>query len=260
MLVKEIASNNVKKLLTYIKRGASVTDNFCYYHNLPAGTSIDEMTSHFDHNASFAKRVKNKAMHVVLSFHKDSTPYLDDATLYKLTAEFVRLRAPEAMGFFQKHVDKEHLHIHGCLSGNLLYQDRSILLKKKEYLSKVKELEIYQQTHFENLDASLVYNRVKEKKRELSPRQTQKKEVIDLLEKLAEKARNMDDFFELIEAHKELDLYSYRNRTNGVFYKGKKYRFKTHIPERYNVLEQLQQLQRWNELSKGDGRIHEIER
>ncbi len=244
-------------LLKYFKDGADKDNDFCYFHNLPAvdTNSLEEIAEAFEHNHTFCKRVRTKAKHIVLSFHKDSTPYLDDATLYALTAEFLRLRAPNAIGYVQKHVEKEHHHLHVCLSGNNAYSDTSIRLDKAEYIKRMKELEIFQMTHFKELNTSLVYQHQKEKKVAISPKETHKQAVLKLLTELSDKARYTDEFLELIAEHSELECYAYRNKINGVFYKGKKYRFKKYIPERYSALEQLQ---KWHELSKGNQNSQEL--
>ncbi len=252
-------NGSILRLLQYFRDGADKDDDFCYFHNLPAvdTNSLEQIAEAFEYNHSFCKRVRTKAKHIVLSFHKDSTPYLDDAALYALTAEFLRLRAPNAIGYIQKHVEKDHHHLHVCLSGNNAYSDTSIRLDKAEYVKRMKELESFQMAHFKELDASLVYQHQKEKKVTIGPKETCKQEILKLLTELADKARHTDEFLELIAKHTELECYAYRNKINGVFYKGKKYRFKKYIPERYSALEQLQ---KWHELSKGDQDSQELTR
>lgn len=255
MLVKEISYNGEPLIL--VKYVSNKADKFCFYQNLPNGTSAEEIAEQFENNLKYAKRTKTKLKHVILSFHPDSTPHLNDEKLYQLVSEYARLRAPDSMIFCQKHVDQLHLHLHLIISNNKIYQDKSIRLDKVEYIQKMKQLEMYQMEHFKELNASLAYYPLKDKKLTVSPKQTQKQELIVLLSKLAETSRNLEEFYALIDAHPDLENYSYRNRINGTFYKEKKYRFKKHIPMRYSELEQLQ---RWHELSIGNDNKHELTR
>lgn len=248
MIVRQISfKGKYETLIDYILRGASHDEDFTIFRNTKIGTDRDSIVNSFIQNDKYRKRVKTRCQHVILSYHYKSNPSQD--ALWKLTNEFLRLRGMDnAVVFGKCHSQPSSgcVHVHLAVSQNLYLRDKSVRVAKKELKQQNRELELYQQEKFPELNDSIVF--LKEKVKSQEPYQkangkTHTNRLIDIVNELAEKAVHLQNLHELLDEHPELEPYSRGNhKYYGILWKNNtRYRLKRLItPERYSSLERLE--------------------
>jgi hypothetical protein len=250
MIIKQIPFHGLyENLIDYFNRGASYDDDFTIFKNTQIGTNRNSVVSSFIQNDGYRKRVKTRAQHIIISFHEKDSKNVTPEMLYAIVNNFLETRGYSRCVVYGKAHFEKNAHIHLCVSQNYFLTDKSCDTPKKEYLRQNREVEYFQEEHYsKELANSFVY--INEKKKELkqlqkSPKAKTKNKVIDTLNDLADKAKNLTDLYYLIETnHKDLKIYSRGNKLNyGVRCEKLNFRFTTVIrQERYSILERLEKL------------------
>lgn len=130
-------------------------------HNVSA-RSIENTISDFQENDQCRKPRKNgnACYHTILSFAPDDTQKLTKSILWNIAQTFIRFRDPKALYFIQPHQDKNHIHLHCCISGNQFQSQKATRLSRPQFYQLRVALEQHQQRHYPQLDQSLIYNRM----------------------------------------------------------------------------------------------------
>ena len=169
--------------------------------------------------------------------------------LYTLTNEFLKARSYDKCVVYGKVHYEENVHVHLCVSQNYFLTDKSCDVPLKQYMQQNRVVEAFQKEKYEQeLSHSFVYINSKEKKRELlqkTPKATIKNRLIDVLNELADKAKNVSDLSDLIQKeHQDIQVYSRGSQKHYGVKCGKlTFRFSTIIrPERLEVLQRLELL------------------
>ena len=257
MIIKQLPFHGkFENLISYIDRGASFEDDFTIFKNTQIGSNRASVVDSFIQNDSYRKRVRTRAQHIIISFH-ERDKNISPEMLYILVNKFLETRSYDRSVVYGKAHFEKNIHVHLCVSQNYFLTDKSCDISKKEYIRQNKEIEYFQQEHYgKELANSFVY--INEKKKELkqlekSPRAKVKNRVIDVLNDLADKAKNLTDLYRLIEEnHKDINIYSRGKKLNyGVRCENLNFRFKTAIrQERYAILERLEKLREIEERSR----------
>lgn len=235
-------------LLDYIDRGASTKDFAFFQHT--NGIYTDEILNAFETQGLYCQKVKTKIKHYILSFNKRDSAHISEAVLYDLTAKMIAIKAPDSVVYSRAHRDSKggNIHVHAMVTNNKIFSDKSIRKSLFEFRKDHQAIEQYQLDTYPEIQHSQVY--IRDKRKEITPftknntnRSKRKNEVIDLLTEIAEQSSSLDAFYDAIEKHPELTLYSYRDKPHGVWYQNKRYRIKRAIPQQYRILERLQQLE-----------------
>ena len=130
------------QLVNYIFQldGQEVEHDYpAYLHNMPSAvaTEPESIVKAFTVNDSFRKVRKGGVgmYHEILSFAPEDRERLmkNVSILYDMAAEYIRLRAPNALAMAKAHLDKKHVHIHVLLSSNERGTSKSVRLSKAEF-------------------------------------------------------------------------------------------------------------------------------
>lgn len=270
-IIKSISrkDSNFKQLLDYIHRhdGGEI-GTFTYLHNIldVAPDDTEGMQRAFTINNAYRKKRKGGVgqYHEVISFHPDDAQAIQEnpAILEDIARVYLELRASGAIAIARPHIDKEHVHIHCMISPNELESSKSIRLSKKQFQALQKTMQEYQLHYYPQLKNSYVERRDVDKyhrqEKEAPQRHTEqqmkkrgvatqrldflKKRVPELLSSVNQEG-NMSAVFE----QTGIEPYYYRNRLQGVWYEGKKYRFRRLLAPQST---EMMKLNRWNELRK----------
>ncbi|MEM6698386.1 MAG: hypothetical protein AAF599_08320, partial [Bacteroidota bacterium] len=149
-------------------------------------------------------------------------------------------------------------HVHLMVSQNLYQKDKSIRLSKSDFVRLHNELQDEQKLRFPELVNSVAYmdeqGRERETQKQTKVKGKKRQLALQTLKMLAEQAKNLSHWYELIQAHSDFTLYSRGNTQNyGVYYKGShlKVRLKSALdPVRYQVLERLETLRKMREKNR----------
>ncbi|OFX27007.1 MAG: hypothetical protein A2033_16055 [Bacteroidetes bacterium GWA2_31_9] len=251
MIIKKLSWKSflAKKLITYINNGMEQSDEntITIYHNVP-NPSYDGTIRALNENSKYRKLRKGSVIfyHEILSFAKESTPFLSSDVLEDITRKYISLRAENAICYAKPHFDKEHIHMHICISANEYRSGKVLNMNNKEYERVRRNIEQYQLEQYPELKDSVVYlnkpekhkqnaidkdkNRRKENEYQLkahTDKPTNKEIITARIMDLFRQSTNEAEFFDLILQQADIELYSYRGKTKGVIYGGKKFRFGT---------------------------------
>jgi len=238
------------------------------------GSSLEELEQEFLRNAEYIKESKgaNFLYHTVLSFSRESQPYLNRDIMEDLAGEFLRLYSPDAMAYANVHeTEDKQPHLHICHSANGIFDRQRISHSREQYQNIKVMLQEYQRMKYPFLEHSLVRHRT-------SKEQEQSKDSIKRIEQRGQRpdvaylqnkvgkafstAASRQDFYSGLRAS-GLELYQYKSRYNGIRYKGRKYRFsrlglgKEHFLElnkRERYLQRVKELKKLHSRSNGFGR------
>lgn len=130
-------------------------------HNVSA-RSIEHTISDFYANDQYRKPRKNgnACYHSILSFAPADAQKLTKPILWNIAQAFIRFRDPKALYFIQPHQDKNHIHLHCCISGNQFQSHKATRLSRPQFYQLRVALEQHQQRHYPQLDQSLIYNKM----------------------------------------------------------------------------------------------------
>lgn len=277
MIIKKLSwiKALVEKLIKYINNGLEHDDEntLVIYHNVPE-PCYEGAIKAFKENNTYRKKRKNGVAfyHEILSFAKESTLYLTIAIIEDIVRKYISIRAENFICYAKPHFDKDHIHIHLCISSNEYRSSKMLNMNNREYENIRREIERYQIEKYPELSHSVVYinkpekhkqnsiekdkNRRKENEYQLKARTsnpTNKEIITSRIMDLYRQSTSEAEFYDLILQQDDIELYSYREKTKGVIYLGKKYRFSTLgiDKERFSELEIQEKTeinQRLNEL------------
>lgn len=180
----------------------------------------------------------NRMLHQILSFSPDNQEDITPDKIRTLAQKYLEIAYPDHLAYGNMHFDTNHPHIHLIVSPNPYKQSKVTHISKKQYREIRYSLEKFQEQTFPELSESIVFlkgrqnNKTKSQKQfELEKRGAKtilKDHLKQLVTQCYEQANAIDDFYDLLlQADNELALYQYRGKTNGITYRGKKYRFST---------------------------------
>jgi hypothetical protein len=211
--------------------------SFAISHNLQRN-SIEEWDKQFRKNENFRlNRRKDSviATHEMISFSKEDAKNISIDKMEDMSREYIKQRNPNGMYVAVPHFDKEHYHIHLCVSGIEYRTGKGMRLGKKELQMFKQKIQEYQIEKYPELSKSVVKHGVHPKEPALSDREYRykmrtggatKKEQIEVMIKTCYKsAISKEDFYSKIN---ECGLATYirGGKITGVIHENKKYRFK----------------------------------
>lgn len=219
-------------------------ETFTIYHNLHK-SDLNGVVQQFEENDQYRRKRKNGVVlfHEILSFSKENKQQLSLETLEDIAHKFIELRGKDALCLVKPHINNENVHMHFMFSANEFHSSKGLRLGNKEFRQIRMDMEQYQNDHYPELSQSIVYlNRwqksrllevdhakVSDKEYQVKRRTgkpSQKEVVSKKLQECYLDSTSRDDFFRrILEAG--FELYTYRNKVNGILFKGRKFRFRT---------------------------------
>lgn len=146
-----------KQLLEYMQAGKD-EHSMVLTHNL-TGQSVPEWTKDFEANEGLRLRERKGSVrlyHELLSFHDRDTEVLNQNKLEALTAEYIRNRAYNGLVVAMSHHDRNHVHVHLCISGVEYATGKSMRISQKAFDKVKRDLQSYQIEHYPELSHSIV--------------------------------------------------------------------------------------------------------
>ncbi len=254
--------------------------SFKLFHNLHS-TDTKAVAKEFEeHDKTYRKRGKVYLYHEMLSFSPLDKEHLTTEVLKDITEKFISLRGERSLVVATVHSEKAHMHVHCVFSAVQYRQSKSTRISKSKFLSIRQELERYQMKKYPQIEHSICYLNQQEKNKilrselpdlELTDKEqefkkrtgktTNKEVVSELVKSLYLKSDSLDDFLENL-IQEGLTVYKYKQKVNGILFKGKKFRFRTlsitdeHIlllQKNYNRLKELEGITNQKQHSKDRG-------
>jgi hypothetical protein len=185
--------------------------------------------------------------HEILSFHPGSKPSKKE--LEDLIWKYIQLRTDNkpVLAFAGVHFSESHYHAHIVFSGIDMY-GVSIRQSKSDFRDKVQvRLNDYQQKHYLHLSDSIIdyskaskepyklhsHNSWQRKKRtKQAPR---KERARDMVQSVFVKSNSVEAFIANL-ALRDIDVYYYRDKLNGIIFEGQKIRLKKSLGVDFDLL------------------------
>lgn len=207
---------------------------FIITHNLK-GRTISEWVNQFKSNEEYRLRNRKDSVrltHEIISWHHGDSKHITLEKMERITREYIRQRNPKGLYVAVPHFDKDHFHVHICVSGIEYKIGKSLRLSKVELQNFKNVIQQYQTQHFPELSHSIVKHskkgtKVSDREYQFKLREGRKsdKEVIqDTLQKCIRSASSKVHFLELLEKN-NLKVYERSGRLTGVILNGNKFRF-----------------------------------
>lgn len=245
ILTRKATQARFKQLIDYVNTATTIPPiciNLAYTSN--SKEVAHTFTTHM--NTYKPKRVKNGVVHTILSF--DSRDAVTPEILEDIALTYIdKSGLDNHLNYIAFHTNTSHQHIH-VVSSATRYKDstRTFRLSKKELRTLQLTMEAYQLEHYpQALRHSVVYNRKRdqykgfirstaEKNQTTVDRAMQQRgqssermQVIERLAQVAKTVSSAEAFIHAVDQHPLLAWYAYREKRQGIVYKGKKYRLKT---------------------------------
>ena len=93
--------------------------SFIVTHNVK-GSSLKGWEAQYNENNTYRKQKRKNSVfvtHELLSWHHRDAKNLTLKKMEAMTREYIKLRNPNGMYIAVPHFDKEHCHVHLCVSG-----------------------------------------------------------------------------------------------------------------------------------------------
>lgn len=239
------------------------------------GKNADELTREFEFNESFRmvnRKDSVRLYHEILSFRAESTPHLTKRKLEELTQEYVNLRAPNGVVFAGEHRDKEHVHVHLCISGTQYMTGRSMRISKGHLQRAKLAMSELIRSNFPELSGSLVEHgkggrqKVHDKEIQLKRRTGKPSRRDELKAKVTGLFRRSSSFeaFNQLLNKESLQTYERGGKPYGVIdQEGRRHRFRAMSIDITELNRSNSRLAKLQKMRKGKGsreRVYDLDR
>lgn len=266
-----------KKLLEYILNDKERLfdehkKSFLITHNLK-GNAIEKWAKQYQENEKYRmNRRKDSVLlsHEIVSLHRDDTKNITLKKLEELARKYIELRNPKGIFVAAPHFDKQHYHIHFCVSGIEYLTGKGMRLSREKLQELKKDFQRFQMERFPELSKSIVNHGKGEKplfsdkefQMKLRGRETDKEKILAVLNTCFKKANSKEIFFELLQ-NCGLTTYKRGGRISGIIFQNRKFRLKrlgfaeekvaelNKSVERKNELTMVRNEQKWKNINRG---------
>jgi hypothetical protein len=215
-------------ILRYIVNEGKADKAPIYTNNLRS-SNMEGYLKEFIENEAFRRHSRSDQVHLfheIISFHADEhkdaiTPALID----DLTHEYMRLRGSTGVMLGAVHHDKEHFHIHFCVSALHYRTGMSFGLGKQELQDLKVSFQEYHKQRYPELSKS--FPKHGSKGRYINHAQwyaQQRQVVIEKVQQCFASAHTQNEFLALLRDN-ELHHYERNGKPTGIEYEGAKFRF-----------------------------------
>jgi len=218
----------IKYILRYIVNDAKTNTGQMYTNNLRSDT-MSGYINEFIENEAFRKHSRTDQIHLfheIVSFGADEdkeiiTPEMID----DLAHSYIRLRGNTGVMLGAVHRDREHIHLHFCVSALHYRTGMSFGLNKSQMLELKQSFQNYHKERYPELTKSAPNhgNRTKYINHAEWHRQ-QREQIVAIVQQCHAEATSQQHFLELLR-NNELPHYERGGSATGIEYGGVKFRF-----------------------------------
>lgn len=236
--VKSHKRKSFKELLSYMvhdkdrlfdKNGKSL----CINHNVK-GNTIESWVKQLQENETFRLRKRKDSVyctHEILSWHRDDAENISLEKLEEMTVEYMKFRNPRGMYIAIPHFDRQHFHMHICVSGIEYRTGKSMRMSKADFGKLKLNIQKFQQLKYPEFTRSVVDHGKSKKQREkgvveIKHSEKDKLYLSGLLKTCYKKSNSIETFDSLLK-ESGLKTYVRGGKLSGVHYKEKKFRLKS---------------------------------
>ncbi len=228
-------SPSYASLIRYILNEGKTDPLDAITHNLRSDT-IEGFVKEFAENESFRKQSRSDQVylfHEIISFNaNENATHLTNEIMADIAQEYIRLRGPEGLFLSALHRDKDHIHIHFCVSALKFRTGVSFGLSKATLRQLKIQLQDFHRQKYPEISQSFPQHGIG--KPYLTDRAWQaahrteraqlKEQITGTVRSCFEKATSQKEFLELLR-EENFHYYERNGVPSGIEYDGTKFRF-----------------------------------
>jgi hypothetical protein len=224
-----------KSLIEYILQNGKHGKAEVFSHNLRSDT-VAGYIKEFIENESFRQHTRSDQVylfHEILSFNAmEDTSKLSPEVLHDITNEYMRLRGQQGVMVGAVHRDKEHVHVHMCVSALKFRTGTSYRLSKSQLRELKMSLQEYHKQKYPEISKSFpkhgtgkgyvknpAWFALQREKRNML-----KEHINDKVRSCFEKASSQKEFLQLLR-EENLHYYERGGKPYGIEFEDSKFRF-----------------------------------
>jgi len=215
-------------LINYILKAGKVSKEEIYTHNIRS-KDIVGYVKEFMENQAFRRQSRSDQIylfHEIISFHaqKDNA-IISKAVIDDLVQKYIELRGSNGVMLGAAHRDKNHIHIHFCVSGVHYRTGKSFGLSKAQLHEVKVQFQEYHKVKYPEITMSAPeHGRGGRNQSHAEWHRQQRQQFIDVVRGCFGQARSQQHFLELLRDN-DLHYYERNGKPTGVEYEGVKFRF-----------------------------------
>jgi hypothetical protein len=230
MILKSLTRTraNYKNLLEYIfhdKDTLTGKNAFVIQKNM-SGNSIKEWEYNLKQNEKnrIHQRNKNiKMFHEIISFSKCDNKNITIAKMKAIGKKYLQLRGDNIMAVGTLHTNKEHFHLHLCISSVEIHTGRSIRISKESFKNLKNDFQNYHLQQFPEIIHSTVDHdkqlkkNISEKEYQLKKRggQSDRDTIKEKLEEIYKQSDSRENFYKRI-SESGINIYTRDGKPYGI--------------------------------------------
>jgi hypothetical protein len=239
-IVKILARHNpsysslVKYILRYIWDDAKTHETRFYTNNLRSDT-IEGFVSEFVENEAFRRHIRSDQVHLtheIVSFHsEEDRDIMTDVMIDDLAREYMRLRGSTGVILGACHRDRDHIHLHFCVSALHYRTGKSFGLNRVQMRDLKQSFQQYHKERYPKLTKSFPEHG--KATRYVSHGQWHKhnrEQLLDTVRQGIAESRTQKEFLELLR-DRGLHHYERNGKPTGIEHEGLKFRFSRLLPD-----------------------------
>jgi hypothetical protein len=225
----------IKYILRYIVNDEKTDMGQMYTNNLRSNTMTGYIKE-FMENEAFRKYSRTDQVHL---FHEivslgasEDKNVITPAMIDDLAREYMRLRGNTGVMLGAAHRDRDHIHLHFCVSALHYRTGLSFGLNKSQLLELKQSFQKYHTQHYPELTKSFPNHggRTRTINHAQWHRQ-QRAQILETVQQCFVEAKSKLQFLELLRA-RELHHYERNGNPTGIEYDGTKFRFSRLLPDK----------------------------
>lgn len=218
----------IRYVLRYVANERKSNDNLIYTQNLRSD-SVDGYVKEFIENEGFRRNVRTDQIHLfheIVSFGaEENREAITPEVVDDLARQYMLLRGETGVMLGYPHWDKNHVHLHFCVSALQYRKGKSFGLNKAQLRELKLSFQEYHRQRYPELTRSFPSHGKGE--RYLHPSQWHKlkrEEIVTEVRQCYALAASQQDFLARL---RDADLHHYERdgRATGIEYGGQKFRF-----------------------------------
>ncbi len=225
----------VKYVLRYVANEDKSHGWQVYTQNLRSGT-ITGYVKEFVENEAFRRQSRTDQIHLfheIVSFGAmENREAITPAMIDDLAQQYMRLRGNAGVMVGAVHRDKDHVHMHFCVSALHYRTGKSFGLGKAQLHELKTSFQKYHELHYPELTKSVPFHgRGGRYMSDRAWRVQQRQQIVERVRQCFAQAKSQTDFLSQLRA---ADLHHYERNgvPTGITYEGVKFRFSRLLEER----------------------------
>jgi hypothetical protein len=228
-IVKILArhSPSYRSLISYILKEGKADVREVYTNNL-RGADIHAYVSQFMENEAFRRKTRSDQIylfHEIVSFHAQEKIGITKEAIGDLVAQYFKLRGDTGMMLAAAHRDKDHVHVHFCVSA-LNYRTGKSFGMNKSQLNELKvKFQEYHRKRYPELAKSLPeHGKGTAYRTHAQWHAHRRQEIAGQVQEILNSSTSQRAFLESLR-EEGLHHYERNGRPTGIEYEGQKFRF-----------------------------------